>query len=98
MTTKSWYPYQRLSPKLNIGKQINALADYVKHVSNELVFLLRIVKSDQCLFNTIFFKFFVVAAVVYLFVVVVVVFSWYKLDRNFFADLCKFFQFQIKCW
>ena len=24
-------------------------------------------------------------------------FNWYKLDWKFFAELCKFFQFQIKC-
>ena len=29
-------PYQRLNPKLKIGKQINALADYAKPISREL--------------------------------------------------------------
>ena len=32
-----------------------------------------------------------------LFIYFILFFNWYKLDCNFFAELCKFFQFQIKC-
>ena len=28
---------------------------------------------------------------------IIIIFNWYKLDCKFFAELCKFFQFQIKC-
>ena len=44
---QSEHPYQRLNPKLKIGKQINALADYAKHKSNVVLFdwvLLRQIK------------------------------------------------------
>ena len=37
MTTKSQHLYHRINPKLENGKQINALADYAKHISSELV-------------------------------------------------------------
>ena len=28
---------------------------------------------------------------------IIIVFDWHKLDCKFFAELCKFSQFQIKC-
>ena len=36
-TIKSLHPYQRLNRKLKIGRQTNALADYAKRISSELV-------------------------------------------------------------
>ena len=36
-TTESYHPYQLLNPKLKIGKQMNALADYAKRVPSQLV-------------------------------------------------------------
>ena len=37
MTAKSEYPYQSLNPKLKLGKQMNSLADYAKHISSEFI-------------------------------------------------------------
>ena len=31
----------------------------------------------------------------YLFIIIIII-NWYKMDCEFFAELCKFFQFQIK--
>ena len=34
---------------------------------------------------------------VFILLLLIYLFNWYKLDCKFFAELCKFFQFQIKC-
>ena len=33
----------------------------------------------------------------FIYFIIIIIFNWYKLDCKFFAELCKFFQFQIKC-
>ena len=33
----------------------------------------------------------------FIIIIIIIIFNWYKLDCKFFAELCKFFQFQIKC-
>ena len=64
---------------------------------------LGIVTSDQCLLNIIF-----AAAVIIIIIItttsiiiiyfIIIFFNWYKLDCKILAELCKFFQFQIKSW
>ena len=69
---------------------------FVKH--HFFIFFFVIVAVVVCLF--------VVAAVVvaavyyyyyYYYYLFYCFFNWYKLDCKFFAELCKFFKFQIKC-
>ena len=65
-----------LFPKLKIGKQMNALADYAKHISSELVLFGWALLRRCCLLKIIVCKYFlvvVVAVVFCLFVVAVVV-------------------------
>ena len=38
----------------------------------------------------------IIITTIYLFIFLLF-FNWYKLDCKFVAELCKFFQFQIKC-
>ena len=86
---------------------MNALADYTKRISSELVLSWSYwhVTSSQCLLNAIFLNF----VFFFLFVVLVVVvcllllllllvgrcffFKWYKLHCKFFVELCKFSKF-----
>ena len=58
-------------------KQINALADYAKHISSELVLFDRALLR-QCLLNVIFF----VAVVVCLFVVAVAIIIIFLIGIN----------------
>ena len=59
----------------------------------------RFVAVVVCLFVVAVFIIITVIVIIYLFIyfIIIIIFNWYKLECKFFAELCKFFQFQIKC-
>ena len=44
-----------------------------------------------------YYYYYLLLLLLFIYFIIIIVFNWYKLDCKFFAELCKFFLFQIKC-
>ena len=54
-----------------------------------------------CLFIVaVFYYYYIIIIIIIIaiiYYIIIIIFNWYKLDCKFFAELCKFFQFPVKC-
>ena len=67
---------------------------FVKHYFVSLVVCLFVI---TVVVVAVYYYYYLLLLLLFIYFFIIIIFNWYKLDCKFFAELCKFFQFQIKC-
>ena len=67
---------------------------FVKHHFVAVVVCLFVVAVFYCYY---YYYYYLLLLLLFIYFIIIIIFNWYKLDCKFFAELCKFFQFPVKC-
>ena len=87
---------QNLYPEswLNLTGHCYVRSMFVKHHFVAVVFCLF---GIAVFYYYYYYYYYLLLLLLFIYFIIIIIFNWYKLDCKFFAELCKFFQFQIKC-